>query len=162
MVVTHLKAQQNSVSEKVRTAQAAQLLEVTQRAVIDASEEYGITGSDIATLIMGDFNSEPFDNDDHSCIQTMINGSIDGNLKVKSAYNIDPPDSKFFTTWKTRGEKTVRRIIDYIFHNHQLRCTHTLAPPSQLEMESHRLPGFRYPSDHIAIGAKFEIGKSNE
>ena len=56
---------------------------------------------------------------------------------------------------------TVKRIIDYIFHNAGVTkgfdCSHTLQNPVDYEVEETRLPGFKYPSDHIAVGAKFKL-----
>lgn len=58
-----------------------------------------------------------------------------------------------YTTWKRRGTKEVKSCIDYIFHSPSLATAARLEPPEEAELESSRLPGFRYPSDHLAIMA---------
>jgi len=91
--------------------------------------------------------------------------------------NGDDENNHFYTTWKTRKDGTKRRVIDYIFYSSArsndgngrrgalvtgadevgLSCTHTLSVPKDEEVEATRLPGLRYPSDHLLIAAKFEI-----
>ena len=51
----------------------------------------------------------------------------------------------------------VKHTIDYIFHDAGLRATRVLAPPQEAELEPARLPGLRYPSDHLSLVAEFEI-----
>ena len=94
--------------------------------------------------------------------QTTVRSIIERNEKphFQSAYPLDHP----YSTWKTRGKVKIKRVIDYIFHNSQdirgVHCTHILGLPEEEEMEPHRLPGFRYPSDHLAIAARFRISCS--
>jgi endonuclease/exonuclease/phosphatase family metal-dependent hydrolase len=97
-------------------------------------------------IILGDFNTEP-QSDSIKKMQT----------HYTSAYNLE--DNALVTTWKTRGSDTVRRVIDYIFYSN-LKCTATLSIPLA-EMEELKLPSLRYPSDHILIGAKFELPESH-
>ncbi|KAL7574062.1 hypothetical protein ACA910_015640 [Epithemia clementina (nom. ined.)] len=40
---------------------------------------------------------------------------------------------------------------------YQLHCRATLSIPKAYELEATKLPGLRYPSDHLAVGAKFEL-----
>ena len=40
-------------------------------------------------------------------------------------------------------------------HSPSLRATALLAPPDEADLEPARLPGLRYPSDHLAIMAEF-------
>ena len=42
-------------------------------------------------------------------------------------------------------------------NHHQLVCQATLSIPKGSELEATKLPGLRYPSDHLAIGAQFEL-----
>ena len=51
----------------------------------------------------------------------------------------------------------VKHTIDYIFHDAGLRATRILAPPQEAELEPARLPGLRYPSDHLSLVAELEI-----
>jgi len=151
-------------------------------AACSENDDSNITNEcDIPIIILGDFNAEPKPqyedkpktkvnkNDDlncdasSSCIQSLLQQT--SKPRFTSAYPIDLslPGINFYTTWKTRGKSTVMRVIDYIFYNKQdfsdnvINCTHVLAPPCETEMEPTHLPGFRYPSDHIAIGAKFKL-----
>ena len=43
-----------------------------------------------------------------------------------------------------------------------MRCTHVLGTVHEDEIEKTALPGFKYPSDHLAVGAKFILLKSKE
>lgn len=103
----------------------------------------------------------------HPVTQEEFSDDKDTLWKFQSAYPINESrENSIFTTWKTRKTGTVRRIIDYIFHASQqtdgtedgigLCCTHILSLPEDREVEKGLLPGFRYPSDHMLIGAKFK------
>jgi len=85
-------------------------------------------------------------------------------------------NDSLYTTWKIRREGEIKRIIDYIFHaSHSssttsdddkngkegedgllMKCTHVLSIPKDEDVENGRYPGYRYPSDHLLIAAKFE------
>ena len=202
IAVTHLKAQDSEPTEKIRTLQARELVtEVSHVAqgLLSRSEDNAsrdVTQRDdssvekVPILLLGDFNAEPH-GEYRACIPSIIGQNAEDRNNIaenamltknstrvcctfRSAYNYGA-DS--FTTWKTRGDKTVKRVIDYIFHNCQvpsapastfsdrlldcgpsgMRCTHTLSVPPKQVMESTFLPGFRNPSDHLMIAAKFDI-----
>lgn len=167
VAVTHLKAQKSESSEKIRCIQVEELLGHIHDAVKTQSEALGT--NDIPVLIMGDFNADPpseISFPGSSVKRVLSNHDVVSNeaaeekpMRFQSAHPIDPPEKSFFTTWKTRGTDTVKRIIDYIFHSDQLICTETLSVPTPEEVEGGKLPGLRYPSDHLMIGAKFEIFK---
>ena len=77
-------------------------------------------------------------------------------LALQSAYPLPGSSCESgWTTWKRRGAAEVKHTIDYIFHSANLRVTGLLAPPKDADLEPARLPGFRYPSDHLAIMAEF-------
>ncbi len=208
VAVTHLKAKHHPPSnEQMRICQVKELLQCVKESVDRAASEFstgihhvGSSSSsspssssssiDIPIVVMGDFNSHPNNNgkdkgkdDDEdqseSCIQSVLSSQ---QIQLSSAYCLDSNDNDgngIFTTWKTRGDKTVRRIIDYIFHNSNsnngslrskstststsndmgFRCTQVLSIPKDDEIEVEKLPGLRYPSDHMSIGARFEIEK---
>eukprot|EP00541_Cyclophora_tenuis_P017897 CAMPEP_0116559484 /NCGR_PEP_ID=MMETSP0397-20121206/10424_1 /TAXON_ID=216820 /ORGANISM="Cyclophora tenuis, Strain ECT3854" /LENGTH=141 /DNA_ID=CAMNT_0004085263 /DNA_START=65 /DNA_END=490 /DNA_ORIENTATION=+ len=108
-------------------------------------------------LVLGDLNADPPTEQTRntSAVQLLVD-----NNRFTSAYDLenssenDPP---LFTTWKTRGNRTARRVIDYIFYS-GLVCTHTLSLPHKaLEEERYKLPNLRYPSDHLMIAAKFRL-----
>jgi len=63
-----------------------------------------------------------------------------------------------YTTWKKRGSYEARHTIDYVWHSpDKLRPTARLGVVDAADMEPWRLPGFRYPSDHLSLWARFEL-----
>ena len=71
---------------------------------------------------------------------------------------------RLYTPLQTRARPSshhavaqVKHTIDYIFHDAGLRATRVLAPPQEAELEPARLPGLRYPSDHLSLVAELEI-----
>lgn len=148
VAATHLKAQQKEACEAMRKQQVDQLLnELLPSATAD---------TDGPILVLGDFNTEP----SSSSVKQMQDSSF------ASVYDLKD-DPNLVTTWKTRGNDTVRRTIDYIFYTNsndgdkssstnKVKCTATLSIPFE-EMKKEQLPSLRYPSDHILIGAKFEL-----
>jgi mRNA deadenylase 3'-5' endonuclease subunit Ccr4 len=161
--MTHLKAGQGVKNEVLRSVQVQELMHRLSCSALSASKEHGVELNNIPVILMGDFNSDI--REEASCIQSVI--SKYGTLcpcPLTSVYKIDPPDPSLFTTWKIRGPTTQKRIIDYIFCNdekvHDFECTHILDVPDEEEMELTKLPGFKYPSDHLAIGARFRLSKT--
>jgi len=160
VATTHLKAKKNIIHEKIRIAQADQLMDMTMKVVCGTAEKFNKCKNEIPVIIMGDLNTEPLgESEELSAIQSILS-QPKSRLQFASSYDLDPRKS-MFTTWKTRGSNTVRRIIDYIFYTKSslpgMRCTHILSTLKNDEMEETKLPGFRHPSDHISIGAKFEF-----
>jgi mRNA deadenylase 3'-5' endonuclease subunit Ccr4 len=158
VAMTHLKAGKTIENEIVRVGQVEELLGAVQASAQNAAKLGNIALDEIPVVVAGDFNSDPKEN--NSCIRGIQ--SKDSIYPMKSAYEVDSiTHSSMFTTWKTRGDMTVKRIIDYIFHNAGVTkgfdCSHTLQNPVDYEVEETRLPGFKYPSDHIAVGAKFKL-----
>lgn len=170
IIATHLKSKKGTANEQIRQIEA---LELRHRAENMANTLVKQGWVDVSILIVGDFNSEPMDTAVTSIIsQEGCKYGRKETWKFESAYPLDgnnssPDDASMFTTWKTRKCGTVRRIIDYIFHASRqkegvengeeagLRCTHILSIPDDGDVDSGHLPGFRYPSDHLLIGAKF-------
>jgi len=166
VAATHLKAKKGPVNEQIRQIEA---LELRHRAenMADTLIEHG--WKDVSILMVGDFNSEPMDTSISSILSQEECNGYKKSWKFQSAYplheNDSSPENSMFTTWKTRKDGTIRRIIDYIFHaSHQkqcvedgegLRCTHFLSVPEGEVERGHSsvcsgpLPGFRYPSDHL-------------
>ena len=129
------------------------------------------------TLIVGDFNTDPVDTP-RLKVTTVpaILASKELHPPLRSAYPLPRKCDEAFTTWKVRGASAVKHVIDFIFHNgnngtdresssngvsedapNGLRLTDTLAVPVDADVEPTRLPGFRYPSDHVMIAARFEL-----
>jgi endonuclease/exonuclease/phosphatase family metal-dependent hydrolase len=163
VAVTHLKAQQSEVNEVIRSRQVEELLividnEVKQLTDISFNEQVPI-------IVLGDFNADPPSQIDFECsaIQKILNHRIETinspqEFCYKSAYNIDDRSGDLFTSWKIRGTKVSKRIIDYIFFaGSSIQCTATLKVASRNHIEATKLPGLRHPSDHLHIAAKFEI-----
>ena len=161
LAATHLKAKKGASNAQLRHSQALELRRrVEQTANTIVQEDW----KDVGVLILGDFNSEP---DEASVKCILSQDECDDGEKARqyqSAYPLDEQSNELFTTWKTRKEGTVRRIIDYIFHasfgategSEGIRCTHYLSVPRDEEVEEGGFPGFRYPSDHLLIAAKYE------
>jgi endonuclease/exonuclease/phosphatase family metal-dependent hydrolase len=153
--VTHLKAQQSEQNEKLRLVQVEELLEHVNGALERLEQAEG----KVTVLIMGDLNADPPSEikSGESSVQRVLSATSKRDLKFQSTYGIDPPQEGFYTSWKTRGGTTAKRIIDYIFYSGGVKCTHTLSIPKEGEIEKAKLPGLRHPSDHMMIAARFEI-----
>jgi mRNA deadenylase 3'-5' endonuclease subunit Ccr4 len=176
VVVTHLKAKNSDTNEQIRTEQVKELMHCVSSyntsivlhddgSSSSSSSSSSSGGADhVPIIILGDFNADPY-GEGKTCIKSILSHS---SPSLQSTYDLKEDGDgagggsgeSYFTTWKTRGEESVRRIIDYIFYSNQcpgFRCTHVLSIPKEYEIEATKLPGFRYPSDHLSIGSKFEI-----
>ena len=162
---THLKAKNTAAFEEMRREQVNELAEKVEAARCRIVEKMNIAKEEVPIVLMGDFNAElktPQGFSGPGAIRSLLERQQ--SPRLSSAYDVES-DPELYTTWKTRGEDTVRRTIDFIFYNvndvgpDTMRCTHTLGHVDQDEMEETALPGFKYPSDHLAIGAKFIISK---
>jgi len=155
--VTHLKSKEKA--EPLRTLQASELIEKMKTIASTTASELNLNEADIPMLIMADFNANPV-GEGKTCMKTMINR--DSKPHFTSVYKVDPPDDTFYTTSKCRG-KIFQSIIDYILYNHDdtrgIECTHVLQPPRIEDLDPEMLPGFRYPSDHVCMCAKFSLEK---
>jgi endonuclease/exonuclease/phosphatase family metal-dependent hydrolase len=163
VAVTHLKAQQGFVQEKVRCHQVDELLDsISKRAqsLLEKREE------PVSVLILGDFNADPpAGTGDNGAVSRVLKRDVptasdSPRSPIRSAYDLAAPG--FYTTWKTRGSTTTKRIIDYIFYSGRLRCQATLWVPSESELDPTKLPGIRYPSDHLMIAARFRIDSASK
>ena len=155
VAVTHLKAQRNEANELIRQRQVEELIQCVEDVANQVKANDDV--DQVPTVIAGDFNSDPpcqLDTKD-SCIETLI-GQKGCETGFVYAYGADPTGD-LYTTWKTRGPKTVRRVIDYIVYRGNLECKAILDVPSEEELEEAKFPGLRYPSDHLMIAAKFRL-----
>jgi len=148
LVATHLKAKAGEKNERLRHLHVGQLLEAIYTEPRPAH-----------TVVCGDFNTNPYDdvNDKHqaSAVPRLLTTST-----LRSAYRLplSPKDCvHMYSTWKLRGADDAPQCVDYIFHSPGLRPTSLLTPPNAKDLDAARLPGFRYPSDHIALAAEFEM-----
>ncbi|RHZ06718.1 hypothetical protein DYB31_013716, partial [Aphanomyces astaci] len=137
---THLKSTKSHEGEVIRLSQAKQLHAHVLR--------HG--GADIPTIICGDFNATPDDNDKYAAqaIPAML------DLGWTSAY-AQAGSTPNYTTWKTRPGVESKHVIDYIFHNDKVQLLRVVDAPEDVEPSG--LPSLRYPSDHIALIATFQI-----
>ena len=158
VAVTHLKASKNEENARIRALQSEELLAILQEKAASIAESSKSEAREVPTIVLGDFNAEPSED----AVKKFVNGTDKGSLpSFASVYPSDIP----YSTWKTRGTKTVRRVIDYIFYKpccnvdgaSFFECQEFLALPAEEDMEEHGLPGFRSPSDHLALAARFCI-----
>lgn len=157
VAVTHLKAQKGAAQERVRCHQVDELLDsISKRASVLVQNHKAVS-----VIVTGDFNADPpVNTSDDGAVSRILRRGIQTNAQhssspILSAYDLSAPT--FYTTWKTRGPVTIRRIIDYIFYSGSLTCKATLRVPPEVELDVTKLPGLRYPSDHVMIAAKFRI-----
>ena len=161
VAVTHLKSQQNEINEKVRCRQVDELLSAIDGEVMRLANAF--SGEQAQIVVLGDFNSDPPSTIDFDCsaIQKLLghkNPIVHVPYQYRSAYAIDNPPEDMFTTWKIRGTKVSKRIIDYVFYaGSSIRCIATYKTIDPNGIEDSKLPGLRHPSDHLHIAAKFEF-----
>ncbi|RHY23643.1 hypothetical protein DYB32_009104 [Aphanomyces invadans] len=137
---THLKSTKSKAGEAIRLAQVQQL----HKHVVDHG------GADDPMVICGDFNAIPSDNDEYDALA--IPAMLDFGWISSYAEAVSAP---VYTTWKTRSRGETKHVIDYIFHNHKLKLLRVVDAPT--DVDSSGLPSRRYPSDHIALVATFQI-----
>jgi len=181
VATTHLKAKNGHDNERIRTSQAKELCEEAAKIVYNIQRSC-CKSVDVPLVILGDFNAElPKNNDDNQGYDSNKSACIRSILHrkeapfMKSVYPTDPASPELYTTYKTRKGKTTKRTIDYIFYNGgkgedkdekgksqtvDFKCTHFLQAPNIMEVSKSHMPGFRNPSDHIHLGAKFCISSN--
>jgi mRNA deadenylase 3'-5' endonuclease subunit Ccr4 len=152
VAATHLKAKKGYTNERIRHLQALELMYRLHK-MKRSLQSYG--WKDVELVILGDFNSEPED----LSVQCILQTDNYPEWNMKSSYPLD--DNKLYTTWKARKDGPECRIIDYIFYSTSseqtmLECTDILAVPEKQSVDE-LLPGFRYPSDHLLIAARFSV-----
>jgi len=138
VVTTHLKAKEGF--EERRKAQGKALLEHLET----------FNSQKLPTIICGDFNDTP---ESLVCKEIL-------SKKFSTVYSEKnlPGKSSIWSTWKKR-EVEVKRTIDHIFYDpEKLNLMEILEIPSEKDCPN-RFPGNYYPSDHIAIAAKFHLSK---
>jgi endonuclease/exonuclease/phosphatase family metal-dependent hydrolase len=146
---THLSAAFSDDAEVERSGQMTHLLNL----VSERAASWGCRG----VLLCGDLNTDPFDRPARGparCVPAMLSHA----LGLRSSYALPPNEHEgLWTSWKKRGEDEIKCCIDYIVHNSALCTTRVLTPPDASELEPARLPGRRYPSDHISLLAELII-----
>jgi len=147
---THLKAKCTAANEGRRAHAIKQLLRVLDT-------ESTTHGS--STLLAADFNADAYtvtekkETVEASCVPAVV-----GTGMFDSAYPLPTSERDMYTTWKKRGEHEAKHAIDYIWHSKATLATiATLDHVAEEVMEPSRLPGFRFPSDHLSLFAQLEF-----
>jgi len=81
-------------------------------------------------------------------------------LLFTSAYKALNGEEPTYTTWKKRKGGEDKHTIDYIFYqrNKGVEVISVLEIPGEKTINPQTLlPGWEYPSDHLAIMAEFEL-----
>jgi len=104
------------------------------------------------TVVCGDFNT-----DQHSqAIASLLNEAT--TVALQSSYRAVAEDEPAWTTWKIR-DKVKKTTIDFVFHDAGSKWKPVdvwqIPDESQIDPEV-ALPCEKYPSDHLALAAKFE------
>ena len=148
VAVSHLMARKDATGERARAQQVAQLLE----AAFAAAQRAGTA----AVVAMLDMNAAPSRSASADYEPEALPAALDGG-RVRSAYAAALGDEPSYTSWKRRGAKDAKYTIDYVLVSPAVAVRRVLAPPDEDELDAERLPGWRYPSDHVALQAELEI-----
>jgi hypothetical protein len=158
VATTHLKAKISQQNEDLRTGQVKQMLAL----IADAADSWG----ECAIIFAADHNADAYDVTEKgvvinaTCVPAVAKAE---RPRLRCAYPLPTSDADMFTTWKKRGQYEAKHTIDYIWYSKDpsmLRCLERLAGVPAAEMAPARLPGFRYPSDHLSLWARFELVRS--
>ena len=79
---------------------------------------------------------------------------------LRSAYKTALGAEPAWTTWKRRGTSEARHCIDYVLCSPEVGVSQVLLPPDDDAVVEERLPGWNYPSDHIALLADLRVPAS--
>jgi nocturnin len=136
VAVTHLKAKADAVD--IRTAQGSHLY----------SEMKKFCGA-CPGVVCGDFNAQTTEP-----VYKHFKQSSD--WLESSYFTANSEREPVLTSWKLRVGKESKCTIDYIWYTSQLlRVNAVWKIPSEEEIGENALPGWNYPSDHIALCTTF-------
>ena len=150
VATTHLKAKPILENEALRTLHIKQIL----KCLGDESRKRG----GCAVVFSGDLNTDPYRDFGQTevvpkCVPAILECSLPN---LASAYALGDDSDIAYTTWKKRGDKETSHVIDYVFYDQdRLGCAEVLRAVPGDAMEETKLPGFRYPSDHLSVHARF-------
>ena len=82
-------------------------------------------------------------------------------LGLRSAYVEALGAEPAYTTYKRRGASVTKHVIDYILVSEDVGVSRVLLPPPEDEIDASALPGWRYPSDHVALAAELALPASD-
>lgn len=143
VAVCHLKAKNEA---DLRLAQGRHLL-----------SEMAVFAQSLPSIICGDFNaqaSEPVYK--HFATHKEETSEF---AALSSAYAVVSDGSEpRFTSWKMRPQKESKYTIDYVWYTaSKLQLQAVWGVPTEEEIGEHALPALAYPSDHVALSAKFSM-----
>lgn len=151
---THLKAKCTAANEARRVHAVKQLL-----AVLEATAAAVPGGS--AMLLAGDLNADAYTVTEKQetvvarCVPAVVATGL-----FESAYPLPATEHDMYTTWKKRGAHEAKHTIDYVWHSKgSISTIATLDHVAEDVMEPARLPGFRFPSDHLSLLARLEFNQ---
>ena len=145
VATTHLKSKIGVSNEETRRRQIGGV--VDKLAEGEESDLY---------VLCGDCNTDP---QQVGNVPALVVPYLVNECGFTSSYDISSNESSW-TTWKKRGEKESKHIIDYIFFKQKQKrwgVVRTLDPPEEKDVPVTRLPAINYPSDHIAICCDLSI-----
>jgi ubiquitin C len=147
---THLKAKCTSANETRRAHAIGQLLDTLNA----TSAALG------AAVVLGaDLNADAYTvTEGGETVVAQCVPAVVATGMFDSAYPLPTSERDMYTTWKKRGNHEAKHTIDYIWHSKgSLATIATLDHVGEEDMERARLPGFRFPSDHLSIFARLEF-----
>ena len=135
VAVTHLKAKPSGIN--LRTAQASYLF----------SEMRTFCGG-LPGVVCGDFNARSTEPAYAHFKEWMESAYFTANNGKEPA----------LTSWKIRLHSEAKYTIDYIWYTaQQLRVKAVWDIPTEEEIGENALPGWTYPSDHVALCARIAL-----
>jgi endonuclease/exonuclease/phosphatase family metal-dependent hydrolase len=140
--VTHLAASKTPEGERTRAQQITQLLD-------------RLHAKRLSCVIATDLNATPRPGA-YPC--EAYPAALAHPLNARSAYAAAADgEEPGYTTWKRRGTAEARHTIDYIFVAGAVGVARVLLPPADADVAPERFPGWRYPSDHVALAAELRL-----
>jgi len=147
VAVSHLMAKKTWEGERVRCQQVQQLLCKVDDVASAAAVE--------TTITCMDMNASPCASGAAAYKPEAYPAAL--STGMRSAYAVVLGDEPAYTTYKIRGAYEAKHTIDYILISPSVGVRRVLLPPEEADIDSSALPGWRYPSDHIALMAELLI-----
>lgn len=144
VAVTHLRAAKTPEGEQTRRFQAQQLLE-------------RLSAKGLPSVVASDLNAASVRGTATAYSPEAYSTMVMHPLALRSAYAQVLGEEPQYTTWKRKRGKEVRHTIDYLFASESIRPLRVLLPPAEEDIDVERLPGWRYPSDHIALMVELSV-----
>lgn len=149
VAVSHLLAMKTAEGERARAQQMAQLLRRTGEVAAAAAVPT------TATVICLDANAAPNESASARYPPEAYPAALAHGMR--SAYAEALGAEPAWTTYKKRGARVAKHVIDYILLSPGVRVRRVLLPPADDDLDASALPGWRYPSDHVALMAELVL-----